>query len=259
MSGIGAAGYAGIWSGPGGAAGLPLSYPSGCIAKYLSATQLQISVGKVRDDTDTEDIVVTGTLTVTITNTGANGRNVDTAEQANKWYAVCVIKNPTTGAVAGFLINQDDLGGFTWPAGYTIKRRVGWWRNNNSSNLRKGRYIGKGSFRKFTYDVPSAELYALNGGSATSWTNVDISEWVPPTSHTAIFNNWYDPYGTTYAEIRPDGSTVTTPWIYELESTYPSNSSFSEVETSDSQIIEYTCANALDDLHIYVGGFYDEI
>lgn len=258
---IGASGYAGVWAGPGGAdvAELSMGYVWGCEVSYLSATQVQISVGEVRDDTDVEDIKVTGTLTIAITSTGANGRNVDTVEQSDKWYAICVIKNPATGAVAGFAINQDDIGGFTFPAGYTVKRRVGWIYNDGSSNFRKGRYVGVGAFRKWTYDVASSSLLALNSGSSSSYSNVDISEWVPPTSHTAILNNYYDPYGTTYAEIRPDGSSVSNPWLYELESTYPSNASFSEVETSDVQVIEYQVASALDDLWIYVGGFYDEV
>lgn len=258
---IGASGYAGIWSGPsgGGAAELPYFYSSRCIASWLSNTQIQISVGEVRDDTDVDDIVVTGTLTIAITATGANGRNVDTAEQANKWYAVCVIKNPTTGAVAGFLINEDDLGAFTFPAGYTLKRRVGWWRNNNSSNLRFGRYLDYGSHRKFIYDVDrNTELQALNNANAIVWTNVDLSEWVPPTENHVYLMSELDPFATSYCGFRPGGSGVTGTVKFHEESTEPSSMMF-DMETSDSQIIQYIVGSVNDDEDLFIAGFYDKI
>ena len=90
--GIGAIGYAGMWNGPGAGGGgvsqLDLGAVNGCRAVYMSATQIQITPGECRDDTDSEDMIVPGTLTILITATGANGRNVDTAEQADKWYAI---------------------------------------------------------------------------------------------------------------------------------------------------------------------------
>jgi hypothetical protein len=201
---------------------------------------------------------VTGILTVAITATGANGRNVDTAEQSNKWYAVFVIKNPTSGAVAGFLINQNDLGTFTFPAGYTKKRRVGWIRNDGSSNLRSGYYSGLGSYRPWLYNVSRSSLLALSAGSSTVFANVDISEWIPPTSITALINNYFDPSGVSFYQIRPDGSAVADPPIFAYESTDGSNTTF-VVETNTTQIIEYKVDNIIDDLSIYVIGFFDEV
>lgn len=256
---VGAQGYAGIWAGPGGGAELPYLYAAGCVASQLSTSQLQISVGEVRDDTDVDDIVVTGTLTVAITSTGANGRNVDTAEQANKWYAVCVIKNPTTGAVAGFLINEDDLGGFTFPAGYTLKRRIGWWRNNNSSNFRFGRYLDIGHHRQFIYDVDrNSELQALNNASAIVFTNVDLSEWVPPTENHVYLMSELDPLGTSFCGFRPGGSTIVNTVKFHEESTAPSSQMF-DMETNDSQIIQYIVGSVSDDEDLFVVGFFDKI
>jgi hypothetical protein len=92
----------------------------------LSTEIVRIFAGACRSDDDTEDIVIApgSFVTITITSTGANGRNVDTAEAANKWYAVYVIKDPATGTVAGFLINESDLA--TLP-GQRATRKSGAW------------------------------------------------------------------------------------------------------------------------------------
>jgi hypothetical protein len=259
-SGIGYPGAFATSVDSGGPVGLDTGYIRDCKVSWLSVTQVQIATGVCRSDDDTTDIQVSGVLTVDITATGANGRNVDTAEAANKWYAIYIIKNTATGAIAGFLINEDDLLTFTWPVGYTKKRRVGWIRNNATSNLRDGVYIGKGSSRYFQYRVNYTELIALSAGSAVVYTNVDISEWVPPTSTYVRTNNFYDPNtGASYFYLRPDGSSYATPIYFSWGTTYPSTDAFIDVETSTSQIIEYLVGNAADDLYIYIAGFYDEV
>ena len=232
-------------AGSGVFAGLPTGHIYNCKASRTSASQVQISTGSCRSDDDTQDIVVAATLTADITTTGANGRNVDTAEQANKWYAVCVIKNPTSGVVAAFLINQDDLGAFTYPAGYTVKRRVGWIRNDGSSDFFAGYYTGIGAFRKWHYEESAPNVLALNAGSAIVFTDVDLSDWVPPTSQLCELNCVLDPFSGSIAYLRPNGSALATPptFIYEVND---QSNLFMEIRTDSSQIIEYQVFSVFD-------------
>jgi hypothetical protein len=256
-------GYSGIYaSSPGGASTdrLDTGYVWGVVPSWLSASQIQISTGVCRSIDDSEDIRVAGVLTVDITATGANGRNIDTAEQADKWYEVNVIKNPTSGAVAGFLINQDDVGAFTWPAGYTVRRRVGWIRNNNTSDIREGYYSGNGFHRKFKYRVNISELTALLNGNAVVFTDIDISEWVPPTSRIVdINNNFAEGGGGFIYYIRPRGSTYATPVNRAYSVDYWTTTVFMSAETDNTQIIQYMLISALDALTIYCVGYDDEI
>jgi len=250
-----------LWTGPAGSAAQQVHdylFIRGSQISWLSNSQIQIAIGQMRDDTDNDDIDVTSTLTVDISTTGANGRNVDTAEQSDKWYAIFTIKNVSSGAIAGFAVNEDDLGAFTYPAGYTLKRRVGWVRNNSSSNIRNFIYHGEQSWRKATWETERVALLAISGGSATSFTNIDISEWVPPTSIHCILNSLFDPSGTSDVFFRPDNSSVIIPVTYQTESTEPSTMIFDMV-TSTAQIIEYSVGGALDNLDLYVVGFYDEV
>lgn len=244
----------------GGVAVLDTGDIDGLKASWVSATQVSIGVGSCRSDDDTQDIVVSATLTATITSTGANGRNVDTAEQANKWYALCVIKNPSTLAVAAFLINQSDLATFTYPAGYTVKRRVAWIRNDASSNLRKANFKGRGKHRSVFYDVDAVTyLQALSSGSATSYTNVDVSEWLPPTSTRGFMSIYITPplLIASLAYIRPDGSSSATTSVFF--SHLNSDSNGSEFETNASQVFEYKVNNSGADLDIYILSYYDEV
>jgi len=242
----------------GGSVALPTGYVHRVIPAWASNSTVSIGVGACRSDDDTEDIVVSSPLTVYITATGANGRNVDTAEQANKWYAVCVIKNPATGAVAGFLINEDNLGAFTYPAGYTKKRRVGWIRNNNSSNLRNGKYFGCGGSRKWQYDTERTEMLALSGGSATVFTDINLAQWVPPSQIGVEITGVYDPFGTSFCDFRPNGSSVADPVFFTYQSTAAESFQI-EMYTDSSRIIEYQCFNAADSIDIYVMGFFDDL
>lgn len=256
-----AAGYAGafVTDPQQGGAELPFDYIMGAEITWVSNTQVSIGLGEMRDDTDSADFVITAVLTADITTTGANGRNVDTAEQANKWYAIHVIRNPTTGALAAFLINEDDLGAFTYPAGYTQKRLVQWVRNNNSSNFRFSTYFGRGSFRMAIYDVDrNAELQALNNAASLGWANVDLSEWVPPTENHVYLTSELDPFTTSFCGFRPGGSTVVGTVKFHEESTEPSSMMF-EMETSSSQIIQYITGNLNDDEDLFIAGYYAEV
>lgn len=261
-------GYPGSYVSPqgnAGSVGLHTGYLHGLIATWLSTSLVRIFEGVCRSDDDTEDIVIApgAFVTVDITATGANGRNVDSVEAANTWYAIYVIKNPTTGSVAGFLIKQADLGSFTWPAGYTKKRRVGWIRNNNTSNLRAGKYIGCGCSRKWVYDVERTEMIALSGGSAVVFTDINLAEWVPPNLSSAYLPGVsiagvYDPFGTSFVDLRPNGSTVNDPVFFSYQSTAAESFQL-DMYTDTNRIIEYQCFNAADNLDIYVVAFDDEL
>lgn len=258
MSGIGAAGYAGIWSGPsaGGTAELDYHEINGCVASWASNSTAQIGLGEARSDDDTEDIIVMAPLTLDVTNTGVNGRNVDTAEQSNKWYAIYLIKNSVTGAVAGLLVNEDDIPGWTMPAGYDKQRRVGWIRNDSSSDFQDFYTDGDGHFRNILWKRELSVRNVLASGSSTGWSNVDCSADAPPTCQAIWFEHYFDPYSTDQFEIRPDGTSYTFIWM--SESVLGSGGMWL-CNCSTSQLIEYRVGSVLSDLWLYVQGYIDVV
>lgn len=237
----------------------------GAISRNVTnpAYQLDIAACNCRNDANDGDIVYSGG-TVDITASGANGLDTG-SEAANTWYSVWVIWNPTTQAAAGLL--SASMTSPTLPGGYTKKRRVGVIRNDASSNfLAFSQVIGEGRVREYHYDeVSEAALEVLTSGSATSWTDVDLSSLVPPVTELALLLAAYscdnDPI-TSFLELRPNGSSISDPVhrVYNATDNASDPGATSDtfkMRTDSSRVIEYqvTAENAW----IWVKGFIDVI
>jgi len=121
-------------------------------------------------------------LSLSLASTGANGRDGG-SEAANTWYAVYVIYNPTTNTVAGLLSTSATSP--TLPSGYIFFRRVGWVRNNASSNLVRTRQTGDVA----AYVIGSAlpEFPIIGSGaegdvSTPTWAAKAVASYVPATA-----------------------------------------------------------------------------
>ena len=197
-------------------------------------------------------------LTVDITQSGVNGLDTG-AEAANTWYALLVIYNPTTKAIAGlFTISPSSP---TLPAGYTKYRRVGWVRNDASSNFLKFYHNGDWWYWDIHHNVLTTQ------SAATSWTDVDCSSYVPPTSelfvgticsrdsdstatHTFIRRNGSGENGEDYSELA----------IAVVGATAVEVRSWGSIFSCDnSQIIEYKNAAGDERAIINILGYYDPI
>lgn len=241
----------------GGDEGMPSGYVDGCEAFSIPISGI-IFPGRCRSDDNSEDIVIPSQLTATITSTGANGRNVDSAEQNSTWYALCVIKNSATGEIAAFLINENDLGSFTWPTGYDKKRRVAWLYNSAGGDLQMITTHGRGKSKRVHYTASRPALQALAGGSATSWDDVDLSQWVPPGQvNMSLLNVVYTPNGTSFVELRLKSALPSDPphWVY-ADGIVTVNL---ELGTDDDRVIQYECDDGSDNVDIYVRGYIDEL
>lgn len=118
----------------------------------------------------------------------------------------------TTGVNAVTTLLIPDGTGFS-ETGYDVKRRIGWARNDSSSNILKfgSKLTGKGSYRKIMYDENKAgDLQVLAAGSTATFTDLDLSPGVAPVSQRCILFIRYDSDSTSAeVELRPNGSTVT--------------------------------------------------
>lgn len=240
-------------------AALPYEYLSGYEVSFNTTVLVNIAAGAARNDANDGDIVDATGFTVNIATTGANGRNVDTAEQSDKWYGVYVISDASGSTRAGFLINEDDLGSFTYPPGYSRKRRVGWIRNDGTGNIRKFRACGGGRSRNYIYEDTRASLLALSGGGSTVWSAVDCSEWIPPTQAAAFFNTVMNDNDDEYVEFRPTGSTLAngTGFRGNVEPEPGENAANFCFMTNSSQSIDYRNSSGLSSTDIVVYGWAD--
>jgi len=116
---------------------------SGANPVYINTDSITIGTASedsiVRASTNDFTMKWTGTLTADITVSGAGGLDTG-SEAANTWYAVYVIGDSTGINTPNTLISVSFTSP-TLPSGYDKFRRVGWVRNNGTSNFFKFYHI----------------------------------------------------------------------------------------------------------------------
>lgn len=229
---------------------LPANYLYGLNSSRATVSTVTIDIGGCRSDDDLEDIIVSSPLTADITAAGENGLDTG-SEAANTWYYIWVIKNPTTSAVASLLSASDTSP--TLPPGYTRKRRVGSVRNNAASSFVDFRTGGNcGSKRVFYY----GPTLVLNGGSALTFTDIDLSAAVPPvTESCTLLAIALDPTPAAFTyQVRSDGKTTTTYYGYG----YNQGSDYFNI-AAPGQIVEYFVGAAAVLLYVTVSSYGESL
>lgn len=129
----------------------------------------------LKDASGNSRLVSSVSVSPDITTIGAaNGLDTGT-EAANTWYSVWIISNGMT--TAGLL--SASAAAPTMPSGYTFKARVGWVRNDGSSNFLKFKQVN----RRVQYTVPQALASGAAGNISTpTWVAVGVSAFVPNTA-----------------------------------------------------------------------------
>lgn len=176
--------------------GLPAGYINGPPPQWASITSLSILAGlRCRSSDNTTDIATAGTLTLSISVTGANGLDVGTVS-ANTWYYVYLIKNPTTGAVASLfsLVNESASGSITLPAGYTKKRQLALAIRTNASAQIIRFTIGEGwplrplvLWNVLMGDDGAGGVTQIGGITTITTATVSAAVWIPPISQLGYF------------------------------------------------------------------------
>jgi hypothetical protein len=239
---------------------------AGIRSEYVSAAGVQLSVeapggvGKVVDSSGSAVIDIASGLTADLTVSGAGGLMSGLTEAADTWYALLVIADKSkVNPTALMFVDEANHLAPTLPTGYNTFRRVGWWRNNASSNLRKKLSRGDGRSRFHWYDVEKVNLLALSGGNAIAWTDVILKEWVPPTARMCFIKMAYSPNvaAVRFARIRPKGSTVTLPPTQIDTTQNITTANWFIMVTDSAQIIQFEIAAITGALDIWVVAYWD--
>lgn len=215
----------------------------------------QVTTSTVDIDADLlsiEDIVLEGVnLTVDITASGDNG--LDTGSEASDtWYSIWVVTNDDGSSVSSLLSVSATTP--TFPSGKTKKRRIGWIRNNPSSDIRD--FIQHN--RDYIYREKGSDIRVLSLGDAESFTDVDCSSHIPTTirialtTHRIINNN----AAIKGSAIRENGNLTSG---YSLSFSEPSSTSTNTtyITLDESQIFEYLLGGSDMLLNIEVLGWLD--
>jgi hypothetical protein len=128
----------------------------------------------VRDSTNTFDIDWVGVLSGLMTG------DLDTgSESSDTWYAVHVLAD-STGVNAPKLLFSLSPTAPTLPGTHNKFRRIGWVRNNGSSQFVPFNQLVMGSVRRYHPDLSVPDRRILQNGQATAYAAVDASAFIPP-------------------------------------------------------------------------------
>jgi hypothetical protein len=227
-------------------------YRLNCYSAFTGTPEQELKIpdGACRNDDDDGNIISDSELTIDITASGANGLDTG-SEAASTWYYVWIIYNPTTDTVAGlFSLSSTSP---TLPSGYTKKRRVGSIYNDASSNFRQIRRCTCGRRRLVMFDN---DVLVLEGGTATSYTDVDCSVAIPPTSRLGYIRfTVFDAGAVCRLNWRMNGSTIGIPYSHRG---YEQCEGIFRVPLDDSQIFEYyvDSGNSVD---VRIQGYWESL
>lgn len=169
-------------------------------------TVLDIAAGQATDGTDATSIVLASAFTKTtgawVAATGNGGLDTG-AVAASTWYYVWLISK-AAGASPDILISLS-ASAPTMPSTYTLKRRIGAFKTNGSSNIIKFLQIGS----EFMWDVPTQDI---NDATVSATTAQTKTLNVPPgITVTALFAFGATGGGTGYASVTSPLITDTAP------------------------------------------------
>jgi len=223
---------------------------------------IDITSVAARDDSDIFTLKTTASKSATITTSGAGGLQTGSTEAADTWYGVYIIGDTTnTNAVNTLLI--PDGTSFS-QSGYDVKRRVGWVKNNGSSNLLKFSQHGTGKARHIYYDEASNTIEVLSAVGAIDFAVVSFRPFIPPTctiSHTRISLKPNSASGS--ASFRPVGSSHSSTYAPYRFAGGGSSANYArgmqDLPLNGSQEIEWRTSEASDLLYVVATGYRDEL
>jgi hypothetical protein len=159
---------------------------NGLVVAWTSVSTVTIGIGVCRDKNDNFTIRTTAPIVANIAVAGAGGLDTG-AEAASTWYAVFVIADSTGALPVNSLFALAGETPNLLPAGYDIWRRVGYVRNNPSSDFREFVSYGQGAERSIQYRDAMSSRQQLTGGAAVVVTQVNCGSLIPNSSSFGRF------------------------------------------------------------------------
>lgn len=161
----------------------------GCEPDKYSTNLLNINPGSVNDFYGNATYNFPNQTQIDLTKNGIWG--LDTGTISNGGIYIYLIGNSTTGDF-GFIASKSITeGGLVCPSGYSFLRKLPWGINYNTSwDGIPNFHLTHWSMPFITYtDSEYASLWMpIAGGSASNWTDIDLSTWLPDNARLAYIS-----------------------------------------------------------------------
>lgn len=255
--------------GPSGADGSSSSaFPKGYIydmrLSYSNASGVQVGSGVCRDFANSFDISLNSNITASIATSGVNGLDTGSAND-DIWYAVHVIADSVGDNVPATLLSISAHNPIM-PLGYNKFRRVGWVRNGSDGDFLKFIQSWQNGTRRYGYDLGLSETQILNAGNATTFTDLDLSSFVPTTARNIIFITEFETNSTGSSthevKFRPNGFNAFVNgslWQQRLGLVNTSKNRMQMEMPCVDQTIEYRVDSSVNLTNLSIIGYDDEL
>jgi len=158
-----------------GAPPWPPDYRSGLNCEFVSDSSVKINIGKARDETNSFNLFSVAPLTIDISSKLDTG-----SESASQVYDIYLIWHSVADTYDGLFVMTGDSP--VMPSGYDYRRKVGSVANDGINNFIE--FYQCCAMRSLFEDTSKTQV--LIGGAATSWTNIDLSDYVPAGTTDAL-------------------------------------------------------------------------
>ena len=226
----------------------------GLVAAWTSVSTVTIGVGACRDKTDSFTIRTTAPIVANIAVAGAGGLDTG-AEAASTFYSIFVIADSTGVLPPNSLLSTSGDTPTLLPAGYDIWRRVGYVRNNPSSDFREYVTYGQDPERSIQYRDALSSRQQLTGGAATIVTQINCGSLIPNSSAFGRFQ--IAQRGTVGASFYDDPTQL----LANAQRSLLAGNTACDVETrvSASQRVAYSNAAAGGLVDLWVLGYEEQL
>lgn len=253
--------------------GNPVLYKGGITGPapiHTSGSTLTLKTGlRARNSTNATDIELTSDITLSLDSSGLNG--LDTGSKANHtWYYVYLVKRSVSGAtgVVFSTANEAAGGSITLPTGYDLKRQLPLAVKTDASSSILPFYITVGwpyrpmikyrmTIQPINVTPTAGQPNVLDGGTATTYTDVLLANYVPPISTQAVLRGGIYQISATnkYGYIRKKGSSVDEFILCNAAGKTYAEYEAEIVETDANQIIQYRMTDATSAMDLNVQGY----
>jgi len=228
-----------------------------------------IDPGQCRGDDDTNDIISSSELVVSLEVSGKGGLDQG-SEAPSTWYYVFAIYDPPNKYAGLFSTSKTSP---VLPSGFTIKRRIGVVRNDSNSDLIPFIQTGKDRRRDYLWDVSGIDLVVLSMGNSIEWATIDCSSLAPPVAEilkvSAGFrtrpgngSDWMEPPPSPPSDkawLAPYGKNAEVNFCAGSCNPEMSCSVPFDIHCDSSQRLKYKVDSDSNQLTIAVRGFEDEV
>jgi len=251
-----------LLSGPGTAGNVEPNVLTGYVDGMntsVNGNLIDISPGTVRADDDSQMIASAATLSANPAVNGANG--LDTGAVAdNNWYAVMAIADSSGANPVASLLTLTPSAP-TMPAGYDLKRRVGWARRESSAWVVRSEYQ-RGRLRDTWWDTATAGII-LSSGSSLAWLTVTCDTRVPPTARMMIGNfrvsTSISPAAKEWATLRRESGSSNLLSIGSSQDVLDWQFVTCVMQLTSAQTMQYQVSDTDINLTIVALGYRDEL